>query len=199
MSFWSLVNDPCILFIRDWISDHIDEVIFAYNLRGGWELWLQVELATAMASKWREYHPIIEREVQIRPASKKRCDILVRIPEQFRIYKSTSALIELKCESVKNTAEIVREMKADRDKIIEAYGDPAHWAIGVLSADTVLYSIGICVGDEGQRRVREFTTLAENRGQYEREAVPYTVGGVRREVEIWYKKLSIAPLYPARV
>ncbi|KAK0729465.1 hypothetical protein B0H67DRAFT_558879 [Lasiosphaeris hirsuta] len=193
MSWWSLVNDPCIQFIKNWIEHNIDRVECAYNLKGGWEGWAQVELAAAMRDQYQAYQPRVEREMEIQPASHQRCDIVFRIAQQPGILKSGCSFIELKCESVRNAAEFVRGMEEDRDKITAAHRSAGRLLI--WGEETEFYSVGICVGPTGKEGIRRFVQEPANRGQYSSETVPFARG----EIEIWYKKLTVPRLYPDRL
>jgi hypothetical protein len=100
----------------------------AYYLKGGWEPWLQVELALALDKTMKKNfgkscHVEVFREQPVyavleqgRERERQKTDIMVRLvnlhDKSIRVL-----LIELKCQSASNRSNLATQVKKDIDKV----------------------------------------------------------------------------------
>lgn len=135
--------------VNNWARQNISKIVSAYQQKGGWEGWAQVEIATAL-EKSRESASAEEalkgtlteasREVHVyADHSKQRADVV--IASRSRIIPKHFVIIELKCEGQYFKGDFVQEVEEDIEKLKGRISDdfkPAKaWALAISTSQEV--------------------------------------------------------------
>ncbi|KAL0575494.1 hypothetical protein V5O48_006479 [Marasmius crinis-equi] len=104
--------------IVDWGNANGDKLEAAYGLHGGWEGWVQVELAIAFKRAFESENPgstiTVTREDSVYGGTNQRSDILITTRGGGRDFTN---MLELKCESIAGAAGFSGQVKGDCDKV----------------------------------------------------------------------------------
>ncbi|KIK55835.1 hypothetical protein GYMLUDRAFT_87501 [Collybiopsis luxurians FD-317 M1] len=104
--------------IADWANANASKLGEAYQLKGGWEGWTQVELALYLKRAYGQQFPgsvvTVTREDKVYNGTNERSDLLLTTRTGGRLFTN---MIELKCESIANSAAFPGEVAADCTKI----------------------------------------------------------------------------------
>ena len=151
-------SNPILASIQEWAEENAPKVEQAYYLSGGWEVWAQVELAIALTQQHGfRYGPgeeqIITREDWV--YGRKKSDIMFE-------FSGGSNIIELKCESSKNSKNFVSDVLEDLDKVKTNQIASKYWP-------TTVWVIGIGISDVGEKlnEIPELKKFVPIKGNHE--------------------------------
>jgi hypothetical protein len=167
-------NNPILASIAAWAEEKSDMIQFAYNTKGGWEGWAQVELAARLyKDHGYKYGPNqqskIVREVPIYTSSN-------RSAADIAIYKNgdpaQGALIfELKCESYKSTDKFKKNVLLDWEKVTGGLKPE------FTSAD--IWVIGLAISNDANQAMENINPAFD---EYQYPSGPVT---------IWWKQTEV--------
>ncbi|KIK66793.1 hypothetical protein GYMLUDRAFT_82161 [Collybiopsis luxurians FD-317 M1] len=105
--------------IVEWATANGAKLEEAYKLKGGWEGWTQVELALTLKRAYelqfgRDSVTVTREDNVYNNAPNQRSDLLLTTRNGGQIFTN---MIELKCESIANAANFVREVSGDCTKV----------------------------------------------------------------------------------
>ena len=120
-------KNPIIAKIVEWgnIPENAAKIQRAYEFRGGWEPWAQVELAIYLQDQFGKAEVDITREDGVYE-NKKISDILFHTKPGGKNFYN---MIELKCEYKDRAADFPGEVKKDCKKVLEANIKSSHYPL----------------------------------------------------------------------
>ncbi|KAJ3745982.1 hypothetical protein DFH05DRAFT_901333 [Lentinula detonsa] len=110
--------NPVMEKIVDWGNNYVNaqKIAAAYNQKGGWEGWVQVELAIVLQQHFGgDGQATVLREQYVYNGTQQRCDILIDT-KKYNGEHFTN-MFELKCESSGNAGNFRTEVEKDCTKI----------------------------------------------------------------------------------
>ena len=118
------VRNPIITEIVRWGNANANKIDQAYDFKGGWEGWVQVELAIHLRGFFGGQYVAISREDLVY-GNKQRSDILFQTDIPMDVKNKVPAqkfsnMIELKCESKAGAAAFPGQVKEDCEKVTQA-------------------------------------------------------------------------------
>ncbi|KAH7879303.1 uncharacterized protein C8R40DRAFT_590845 [Lentinula edodes] len=109
-------KNPIMESIADWADYKSAEIKAAYDQKGGWEGWVQVELARHLQQYFgHEGVAEVTREEYVYNGTDQRSDLLITTTKTNG--DAFTNMFELKCESSGNSGKFRTEVKADCAKI----------------------------------------------------------------------------------
>ncbi|KAJ3738352.1 hypothetical protein DFH05DRAFT_1560828 [Lentinula detonsa] len=112
----SMDKSPVLERIVEWAEANGEKIQDAYNQKGGWEGWTQVELAFYLkrAFESERYGVVtVTREDNVYQGNNQRFDLLITTRKGAEHFTN---MLELKCESIANTNNFKAQAKADCTK-----------------------------------------------------------------------------------
>ncbi|KIK66770.1 hypothetical protein GYMLUDRAFT_912488 [Collybiopsis luxurians FD-317 M1] len=104
--------------VVEWANANAGKLEEAYQLKGGWEGWTQVELALdfkrAYGKQYGHDSVTVTREDKVYNGTNERSDLLLTTRTGGKLFTN---MIELKCESIANSAGFPGEVTIDCTKI----------------------------------------------------------------------------------
>ncbi|KAJ3980763.1 hypothetical protein F5890DRAFT_1539769 [Lentinula detonsa] len=110
-------KSPVLERIVEWAEANGEKIQDAYNQKGGWEGWTQVELAFYLkrAFESERYGVVtVTREDNVYQGNNQRSDLLITTRKGAEHFTN---MLELKCESIANTNNFKTQAKADCTKV----------------------------------------------------------------------------------
>ncbi|KAF9064821.1 hypothetical protein BDP27DRAFT_1425482 [Rhodocollybia butyracea] len=148
--------------LRSWVNQPImkKKIGTAYQLKGGWEGWAQVEIAIFLQEKLRDKGFEVTREDRVYEDASKRSDITVHQKTAGKV-----TILELKCESLRNKGKfdkgVAKDVAKIGNKIASAYSEEAKestiWSVAIgTTGENIKKKL------EGKPAVIEFKTEDES-------------------------------------
>jgi hypothetical protein len=160
--------------IESWAKSNGAKIVQAYNMKGGWEGWAQVELAIALSRNhgWNYgsfQQNVISREDHVYDGTKQESDIMLS-------NKLGTNIIELKCESSYDSKNFAANVLTDLKKV-------ANGEIASKYLPATVWVVGISVSQEVHVAMKKITPALKL----------FQPFGETSPVSIWYWKTVVYP------
>ncbi|KAJ3730494.1 hypothetical protein EV361DRAFT_550522 [Lentinula raphanica] len=125
-------KNPILEAIADWGDANHDKIYAAYAQKGGWEGWVQVELAIHLGKHFGgQGQSLTSREQYVYNGTNQKCDLLIETAKYNGEHFVN--MFELKCESSGNANKFRTDVQGDCTKIgngVWKYSPCTWWIIG---------------------------------------------------------------------